>query len=82
MHQQGFFMKDKLTSFLLCLFFGTLGAHRFYLGRVKSGVLMILTLGGVGVWYLVDLVLIGCGKLQRKEPPALSPVKVTLRNKQ
>ncbi len=74
-------MKDKLTSFLLCLFFGTLGAHRFYLGRVKSGVLMILTLGGVGVWYLIDLALIGLGKLQRKEQPALSPVKVTLRNK-
>jgi TM2 domain-containing membrane protein YozV len=74
-------MKDKLTSFLLCLFFGTLGAHRFYLGRLKSGVLMILTLGGVGVWYLIDLVLIGLGKLQRKEQPALSPVKVTLRNK-
>jgi len=74
-------MKDKLTSFLLCLFFGTLGAHRFYLGRVKSGVLMILTLGGLGIWYPVDLVLIGLGKLKRKEQPALSPVKVNLRNK-
>jgi TM2 domain-containing membrane protein YozV len=74
-------MKDKLTSFFLCLFFGTLGAHRFYLGRVKSGVLMILTLGGLGVWYLIDLLLIGLGKLQRKEQPALSPAKVTLRNK-
>ena len=75
-------MKDKLTSFFLCLFFGTLGAHRFYLGRVKSGVLMILTLGGVGIWYLVDLVLIGCGKLQKTEQKALSPAKVTLRDQQ
>ncbi len=76
-------MNDKFArpiSFLLCLFFGPLGAHRFYLGKPKTGALMLVTLGGIGIWYLVDLFLIGLGRLQRKEQPVLSPVKVTLRN--
>jgi TM2 domain-containing membrane protein YozV len=60
-------MKDKLISFFLCLFFGTLGIHRFYLRKKKSAILMLLTLGGVGIWYLADLVAILRGRLKRKE---------------
>ncbi len=60
--------QTKVISFILCLFFGTLGVHRFYLGRAKSGFLMILTLGGVGLWYICDLILIAMNKLQKKEP--------------
>jgi TM2 domain-containing membrane protein YozV len=60
-------MKDKLISFFLCLFFGTLGIHRFYLRKKKSAILMLLTLGGVVIWYLADLVAILRGRLKRKE---------------
>jgi len=60
-------MKDKIVSFLLCLFFGTLGAHRFYLKRNKTALLMILTLGGCGVWYILDLIAILRGHLYKKE---------------
>jgi len=38
--------KSRLVALLLCFFFGILGAHRFYVGKIGTGVLMLLTLGG------------------------------------
>lgn len=74
-------MQIRIAAFFLCLFFGPLGVHRFYLGKVKSGLLMLLTLGGVGIWYLIDLTLIATGKLKRKETGLLSSLKkFVLRN--
>jgi TM2 domain-containing membrane protein YozV len=50
-------MSDRkaLPVFLLCLFLGPLGVHRFYLRRTGTAVLHLLTLGGIGIWTLVDL---------------------------
>jgi TM2 domain-containing membrane protein YozV len=53
--------KRILPAFLLCFFVGVFGAHRFYVGKVGSGVAQLLTIGGLGVWALVDLILILCG---------------------
>ena len=62
-------MSDKriLPAFLLCFFFGTLGIHRFYVGKIGTGVLMILTLGGLGIWTLVDFVMIIVGAFTDKD---------------
>ena len=49
-------MKSKTTAILLCLFWGGVGAHRFYLGRTKGGIGQLLTLGGLGWWALSDLI--------------------------
>ena len=54
--------KDWLTTLLLCIFFGYLGIHRFYTGHTGIGVIQLLTGGGCGVWYLIDLIYIIIGK--------------------
>ena len=47
-----------LPALLLCFFFGIFGTHRFYVGKVNSGILMMLTLGGLGFWVVLDLVVL------------------------
>ncbi len=54
--------KDWLVTLLLCLIFGALGVHRFYAGKIGTGILQLITLGGCGIWYLVDLIFILTGK--------------------
>lgn len=51
-----------LTAVLLCLFLGFLGGHRFYVGKVGTGILMIITVGGCGIWTVIDLIMILSGK--------------------
>ena len=53
--------KNGIACLLLCFFLGTFGAHRFYAGKVGTGILMIITMGGLGIWYLIDFILIVCG---------------------
>lgn len=43
---------------LLCFFLGIFGAHRFYVGRVGSAIVQLLTCGGLGLWMLADLIMI------------------------
>ena len=58
---------DWLTLFLLTVFVGVLGVHRFYVGKIGTGFLMLLTLGGLGVWFLVDLILVVTGQFTNKD---------------
>jgi TM2 domain-containing membrane protein YozV len=54
--------KDWLVAFLLCLFLGGWGAHRFYTGHTALGILQLLTAGGYGLWWLIDLVLLATNR--------------------
>ena len=47
-----------LVTVLLCAFLGSLGVHRFYAGKIGTGILMLVTLGGCGIWWLIDLIMI------------------------
>ncbi|MCH8541964.1 MAG: TM2 domain-containing protein [Alcanivorax sp.] len=58
--------KRILPAFLLCFFFGILGVHRFYVGKVGTGILQILTLGGLGIWALIDFIMIIVGAFTDK----------------
>jgi len=64
--------KKRLVALLLCFFLGGLGVHRFYVGKTGSGVAQLLTLGGLGIWALIDLIMILCGKFSDKEGTLLT----------
>ena len=50
--------KSWIATLLLALFLGVFGAHRFYLGKMKSAFVMLLTAGGIGVWWIADIITI------------------------
>lgn len=59
--------KGFVPTILLCLFFGVLGVHRFYVGKVGTGILQLITFGGLGIWSLVDLIMIITGSFKDSE---------------
>ena len=58
--------KDFVVTLLLCVLLGGLGIHRFYVGKIGTGILMIITFGGLGIWYIVDIIMIATGKFKDK----------------
>lgn len=59
--------KDWLVTLLLSLFLGSIGVHRFYVGKIGTGILQLITLGGCGIWTLIDIITIVTGKFKDKD---------------
>lgn len=64
--------KSRLVGSLLCFFLGPLGVHRFYAGKIGTGIVWILTLGCLGIGSTIDLVLLLCGKFKDKDGKVMS----------
>lgn len=62
--QQPISPKSKGTAAVLCFFLGAFGIHRFYVGKVGTGILWLLTLGLGGIGVLVDFIMILCGSFK------------------
>ena len=52
--------KSWVITLLLCMFCGGVAAHRFYTGYIGLGILQMITFGGLGIWWLIDLIMILC----------------------
>ena len=56
--------KNFLVLLLLSIILGSLGIDRFYLGKVGTGILKLITLGGLGLWWFIDIILIVTGHMR------------------
>jgi len=56
--------KSRLVAVLLAWFVGVLGIHRFYIGKTGTGLLMLFTLGGFGLWAFIDFILLIAGSMR------------------
>ncbi|SVA42862.1 uncharacterized protein METZ01_LOCUS95716 [marine metagenome] len=56
--------KSFVATLVLCLLLGGLGVHRFYVGKIGTGIVMLLTLGGLGIWTLIDIIVIAVQKFK------------------
>lgn len=58
--------KSFVTTWILSYLLGIFGVDRFYLGKVGTGILKLVTLGGYGIWWLIDLILVLAGSMRDK----------------
>ena len=68
--------KSRLVALLLCFFLGPLGIHRFYAGKIGTGIIWLLTAGVFGIGYIIDLIMIICGKFKDKQGQLISDWQV------
>ncbi len=59
--------KSRLYALLINIFFGWAGGHRYYVNKIGTGLLMLFTAGGFGMWWFIDLIMISIGAFKDKD---------------
>jgi|TARA_B110000902_G_C14259145_1_gene569102 TM2 domain-containing membrane protein YozV len=65
--------KTFIATLILAILLGTIGVHRFYVGKIGTGVLMLLTAGGLGLWWIIDIIMIATSSFKDKEDKVITP---------
>ncbi|HJO59937.1 MAG: TM2 domain-containing protein [SAR202 cluster bacterium] len=65
--------KNFVATLLLAILLGSLGAHRFYVGKTGTGIVMLLTLGGLGIWKLIDIIIIAVSNFKDSNGLPIKP---------
>ena len=66
-HKEKHVNTEWIIVLLFAFFLGGLGVHRFYSGKIGTGILMIFTFGGFGIWYIIDLIVVAVGQFKKKD---------------
>ena len=69
--------KDWTTLLILSVLLGGLGVDRFYAGHIGLGVLKLLTIGGCGIWALIDIIMVATGKFTDADGLPLSLIHIS-----
>ncbi|HEY3934673.1 MAG TPA: TM2 domain-containing protein [Gemmatimonadales bacterium] len=59
--------RSRTVALILAIVLGFIGAHRFYVGRTKSAILQLCTLGGLGLWWFYDIIMVAAGSMRDDE---------------
>ena len=59
--------KSKSTTLIISILLGELGIDRFYLGYTGLGILKLITFGGAGIWWIIDIIMIITGKMKEAQ---------------
>ena len=65
--------RNFVVTILLCALVGVLGIHRFYVGKIGTGILMLLTGGGASIWWIIDLIMLATGNFRDKQGMYVRP---------
>ena len=69
--------RSRTVALVLAFFLGVFGAHRFYAGKIGTAILMLVTIGGLGIWWLYDLILVAAGGFRDEEGRLVSEWEAT-----
>jgi|TARA_B100001013_G_scaffold188807_1_gene113905 TM2 domain-containing membrane protein YozV len=65
--------KNFVATLILAILLGGLGVHRFYAGKIGTGIVMLLTFGGLGIWTLIDIIMIAVGNFKDSSGLPIKP---------
>lgn len=60
------FRRNYFIALILSITLGEFGIDRFYMGKIGTGILKLITFGGIGIWWIIDIILIATGEMKDK----------------